>query len=64
MVLSCESRKLGLGFALNLIEHPSLRNRGCVDDAYSNRGIEQGRETLGLGGVQIGLYSVLELAKL
>lgn len=33
MVLSCESRKLRLGFASNIIEHPFLRNYGGVDDA-------------------------------
>lgn len=62
MVLLCGCRKLELGFITkNAIELP---NHGGVDNAtYSDRN-EQGRETLGLEGTHIRLYSVLELANL
>lgn len=65
MVLLCGCRKLDLGFiAKNAIELPSLRNHGGVDNATYSARNEQGRETLGLGGTLIRLYTVLERAKL
>lgn len=51
--------------ALNVIEHPCSVNRGGGGTwycPYSDREIEQGRETLGLGGIRVGFFSVIELA--
>lgn len=53
MVLLCGSRKLGIVFALNMIDQPSLGNYGSGHNVpYSDRGIEQEREALRLGRIQ------------
>lgn len=52
--------------ALNMIEHPCSVNRGGVGTWYcplQRQRNEQGRETLGLGGIRVGFFSVIELSQ-